>query len=160
MFSHTRRWYQFLFLYFFIFRCFFFVLVVVLCYCLFLQKLFHYYYSILFICFFLENYFIFSCSGMFRNVPCSRFSRRPTVYKFQASAFDELSFFPRAGLLCIVKCDEGRFSSSVFTSLRKPQDIWSSSESFLLLAEAVLLFVSLVLLFTASNLIFDLGLNV
>ena len=32
-----------------------------------------------------------------------------TVYKFQARSFDELSFFPRAGLLCLVKCDEGRF---------------------------------------------------
>ena len=40
-----------------------------------------------------------------------------TVYKFQASSFDELRFFPRAGMLCLVKCDEGRFSSSVFTSL-------------------------------------------
>ena len=30
------------------------------------------------------------------------------------------SFFPRAGLLCLVKCDEGRFSGSVFTSSRKP----------------------------------------
>ena len=43
-----------------------------------------------------------------------------TVYKFQASSFEELSFFPRAGLLCLVKCDEGRFSGSVFTSSRKP----------------------------------------
>ena len=43
-----------------------------------------------------------------------------TVYKFQASSFDELSFFPRAGLLCSVKCDEGRFSGSVFTSSRNP----------------------------------------
>ena len=44
-----------------------------------------------------------------------------TVYKFQASCFDELSFFfPRAGVLCLVKCDEGRFSSSVFTSWRRP----------------------------------------
>ena len=81
-----------LFLYFSLF--FVVVVVVVLCYYLFLQKLFYYYYSILFIYFFLENYFIFSCSGMFRNVSCSRFSRRPTVYKFQASSFDELSFFP------------------------------------------------------------------
>ena len=42
-----------------------------------------------------------------------------TVYKFQASSFEELSFFPRAGLLCLVKCDEGRFSGIVFTSSRK-----------------------------------------
>ena len=32
-----------------------------------------------------------------------------TVYKFQTSCFDELIFFPRAGVLCWVKCDEGRF---------------------------------------------------
>ena len=39
------------------------------------------------------------------------------VYKFQASSFDELRSFLRAGMLCLDKCDEGRFSSSVFTSL-------------------------------------------
>ena len=40
---------------------------------------------------------------------CLVFSRTlcQTVYKFQASFFDELSFFPRAWLLCLVKCDEG-----------------------------------------------------
>ena len=42
-----------------------------------------------------------------------------TVYKFQASSFDELSFFPRAGLLCLVKCDEGRFSGSVLTGWKE-----------------------------------------
>ena len=44
---------------------------------------------------------------------CLVFSRTlcETVYKFQASCFDELSFFPRA---------EGRFLCSVFTSWRKP----------------------------------------
>ena len=31
------------------------------------------------------------------------------VYKFQESSFDELSFFARAVLLCLVKCDKGRF---------------------------------------------------
>ena len=43
-----------------------------------------------------------------------------TLLKFQASCFDELSFFPRAGVMRLVKCDEGRFSSSVFTSWRRP----------------------------------------
>ena len=53
---------------------------------------------------------------------CLVFSRTlcETVYKFQASCFDELSCFLRAGVLCLVKCDEGRFLSSVFTSWRKP----------------------------------------
>ena len=43
-----------------------------------------------------------------------------TLVKLQASCFDELSFFPRAGVLCLVKCDEGRFLSSVLTSWRRP----------------------------------------
>ena len=43
-----------------------------------------------------------------------------TLLKFQASCFDELSFFPGPGVLCLVKSDEGRFSSSVFTSWRRP----------------------------------------
>ena len=29
-----------------------------------------------------------------------------TVNKFQVSSFEELSFFPRAGVLCLVKCDK------------------------------------------------------
>ena len=44
------------------------------------------------------------------------FFLRETIYKFQASCFNELSFFPRAEVLCLVKCDEGRFSSSVFNN--------------------------------------------
>ena len=59
LFSHTQRWYEFLFLYFFLFL------------------------FILFI-YFRENncyFFMFrdvpECSGMFRNVPCSGFYRRP-----------------------------------------------------------------------------------
>ena len=32
---------------------------------------------LLYIFFFMKIIFIFSCSGMFRNVPCSRFYRRP-----------------------------------------------------------------------------------
>ena len=35
---------------------------------------------------------------------------RQTVNKFQVSSFEELSFFPRAGVLCLVKCDK----SSIF----------------------------------------------
>ena len=54
-----------------IFFVVFVVVVVILCYYLFLQKFYYYYFIYLF---FLENYFIFSCSGMFRNVPeCSMF---------------------------------------------------------------------------------------
>ena len=34
--------------------------------------------------------------------------------------FWQTKFFPRAEVLCLVKCDKGRFSSSVFTSWRKP----------------------------------------
>ena len=39
---------------------------------------------------------------------CLAFSKTlcQMVYKFRATSFDELSFFPRAGLLCLVKCDE------------------------------------------------------
>ena len=62
---------------------------------------------------FVEKLLLFACLVFSRTL-------RQTVYKFQASSFDELSFFPRAGLLCLVKCDEGRFSGSVFTSSRKP----------------------------------------
>ena len=62
---------------------------------------------------YVEKLLLFACL-IFSRTLCQ------TVYKFQASFFDELSFFPRAGLLCLVKCDEGRFSSSVFTSSRKP----------------------------------------
>ena len=62
---------------------------------------------------YVEKLLLFACL-VFSRTLCQ------TVYKFQASSFDELSFFPRAGLLCLVKCDEGRFSSSVFTSWRKP----------------------------------------
>ena len=47
---------------------------VILRYYQFSEKLFYYYYYFFF---FHENYFIFSCSGMFRNVPCSWFYRRP-----------------------------------------------------------------------------------
>ena len=62
---------------------------------------------------YVEKLLLFACL-VFSRTLCQ------TVYKFQASSFDELSFFPRAGLLCLVKCDEGRFSGSVFTSSRKP----------------------------------------
>ena len=64
---------------------------------------------------YVEKLLLFACL-VFSRTLCQ------TVYKFQASSFDELSFFPRAGLLCLVKYDEGRFSSSVFTSWGKPQD--------------------------------------
>ena len=62
---------------------------------------------------YVEKLLLFTCL-VFSRTLCQ------TVYKFQASSFDELSFFPRAGLLCLVKCDEGRLSGIVFTSSRKP----------------------------------------
>ena len=64
---------EFLFLnLFFIFRFFF----VILCYLLIINfyKNFCYYYHFINF-FFMKIYFIFSCSGMFRNVPCSGFYR-------------------------------------------------------------------------------------
>ena len=71
LFSHTRRWYQFLFLNFFF--CYFTLLLIFTKIILFL------------IFFFIKIVFIFSCSGMFRgvtecsgmfrNVPCSGFYR-------------------------------------------------------------------------------------
>ena len=70
---------------------------------------------------------------------CLVFSRTlcQTVYKFQASSFHEPSFFSRAGVLYLVKCDEGRFSSSVFKSWRKPYKISEVQvRVLLLLAEA------------------------
>ena len=57
------------------FSLFFFVVVILLLFIftkILLLLLFYFVYL-----FFLENYFIFSCFGMFRNVPCSRFYRRP-----------------------------------------------------------------------------------
>ena len=62
---------------------------------------------------YVEKLLLFACL-VFSRTLCQ------TVYKFQASSFDELSFFPRAEVLGLVKCDEGRFSSSVFTSWRRP----------------------------------------
>ena len=50
---------------------------------------------------YVEKLLLFACLVISRTL-CQ------TVFKFQASSFDELSFFPRAGLLCLVKCDEGR----------------------------------------------------
>ena len=76
LFSHTQRWYQFLFLYFFIFRFFLFLLLYVI------VNFYKNYIIIIF--FFMKIIFIFSCSRMFRNVlacsgmPCSRFYRRPS----------------------------------------------------------------------------------
>ena len=62
--------------FFFSISLFFVSFFVILRYYLFLQKLFYYYYII--ITFFMKIIFIFSCSGMFRNVPCSWFYRRPS----------------------------------------------------------------------------------
>ena len=61
---------------------------------------------------YVEKLLLFACL-VFSRTLCE------TVYKFQASRFDELSFFPRAGLLFLVKCEEGRFSTCVFTSWRR-----------------------------------------
>ena len=69
---------EFLFLnLFFIFRFFF----VILCYLLIINfyKNFCYYYHFINF-FFMKIYFIFSCSGMFRNVPCSGFYRFIVIF--------------------------------------------------------------------------------
>ena len=42
------------------------------------EKIYYYYYYYYYI-FFTKIIFIFSCSGMFRNVPCSGFYRRPLI---------------------------------------------------------------------------------
>ena len=84
MFSHTRRWYQFLSLnYFFcLFVCFlllllFYVILLLLIFAKIILLLSFY----LIDYFFKKNYFIFfhvpACPGMFRHVPCSGFYRRP-----------------------------------------------------------------------------------
>ena len=41
-----------------------------------------------------------------------------TMVKQYTSSFDELSFFPRAGVLCLVKCDQGQFSSSLYLKFK------------------------------------------
>ena len=78
LFSHTRRWYKFLFLnYFFIFLFFsFFLFYVILLLLVFtkiiLLLLFYFFSWKLFLFFHVPGY-----SGMFRYVPCSGFYRRP-----------------------------------------------------------------------------------
>ena len=74
LFSHTRRWYKFIFLnYFFIFL--FFSFFVILCYFVIISFYKNYFIIIiLFYFFFMKIIFIFSCSGIFRDVPvCSVF---------------------------------------------------------------------------------------
>ena len=75
LFSHTRRWYKFLFLnYFFIFL--FFSFFVILCYFVIISFYKNYFTIIilLLLFFFMKIIFIFSCSGIFRDVPvCSVF---------------------------------------------------------------------------------------
>ena len=87
LFSHTQRGYQFLVLdYFIIFRffcCCYFTLLLIFTKNI-LLLLFYY------IFFFHENYFIFSCSGMFRNVPaCSGMFHVPDF-------IDGLQRYPRS----------------------------------------------------------------
>ena len=72
LFSHTQRGYHYFFLIISLFFGFFFLLFYVI---INFQK--NYFIIIIIFFFFHENYFIFSCSGMFRNVPCSWFYRRP-----------------------------------------------------------------------------------
>ena len=65
------------FAFFFVFLFCYFMLF---CYYLFLQKLCHYYHWLIFFSWKLLLYFhVPRCSGMFRNVPCSGFYRRPLV---------------------------------------------------------------------------------
>ena len=75
LFSHTRRWYKFLFLnYFFIFL--FFSFFVILCYFVIISFYKNYFTIIILLLFFffMKIIFIFSCSGIFRDVPvCSVF---------------------------------------------------------------------------------------
>ena len=72
LFSHTQRRYLFLFLdYFIIFRYFLLFYVIINFY----KKKIITVISLYF--FFMKIIFIFSCSGMFRNVPCSGFYQRP-----------------------------------------------------------------------------------
>ena len=75
LFSHTRRWYKFLFLnYFFIFL--FFSFFVILCYFVIISFYKNYFTIIILFLFFffMKIIFIFSCSGIFRDVPvCSVF---------------------------------------------------------------------------------------
>ena len=75
LFSHTRRWYKFLFLnYFFIFL--FFSFFVILCYFVIISFYKNYFTIIILflLFFFMKIIFIFSCSGIFRDVPvCSVF---------------------------------------------------------------------------------------
>ena len=67
---------EFLFLnHFFIFRFFFLFYVILLLLIFTKTMLLLSFYLIIF--FFMKITFIFSCSGMFRNVPCSGFYRRP-----------------------------------------------------------------------------------
>ena len=75
--------------FFFFISLFFVSFFGILRYYYFLQKLFYYYYIII-IFFVMKIIFIFSCSGMFRNVPecsdmfrnvpCSGFYRRPGIW--------------------------------------------------------------------------------
>ena len=75
LFSHTRRWYKFLFLnYFFIFL--FFSFFVILCYFVIISFYKNYFTIIILFLFFffMKIIFIFSCAGIFRDVPvCSVF---------------------------------------------------------------------------------------
>ena len=68
LFSHTRRWYEFLFLHFFLFRYLLFYVII---------NFYRNYFIVIIIFlnfFFMKIIFIFSRSGMFRNVPeCSMF---------------------------------------------------------------------------------------
>ena len=77
LFSHTQRGYQFLFLdYFIIFRFSLLFYVII--------NFYKNYFIIIILLyfFFMKIIFIFSCSGMFPNVPCSWFYRRPSCKKW------------------------------------------------------------------------------
>ena len=76
VFWYTLRWYEFLFLYFFIFR--FFVILRRLIFTKIILLL-----LLLLIFFAMKITFIFSCSGMFRNVPeCSGMFRNVPCFGF------------------------------------------------------------------------------
>ena len=75
LFSHTRRWYEFLFLHFFLFRYLLFYVII---------NFYRNYYIVIIIFFYFFSWKLFlffhvpGCSGMFRHVPeCSRMFHVP-----------------------------------------------------------------------------------
>ena len=79
LFSHTRRWYEFLFLYFLIFPFLSFFLLSYVIVNFYKNDFIIIIYFILFSRKLLLFFHVPGCFGMFRNVPCSGFYRRPAA---------------------------------------------------------------------------------